>query len=426
MKYTYKSKKSLVVMISVYLIVFAIMSLTRFFTFIQLKMFDRDGYLSHILRFENQSFYDEIAYGTSVVFNTFIYFINLFCNNLDSTFRILNIISIVLLGFLGGVIILKNRDEHKWLTFLFIPLFMLFWLNDEQVQWTNNDIFLSVIVLLIYLHLFTSYKLGNKALNLGVLFALLFSTRLEFSLVLFPSFILCLIVFYINKLIKVKNIFIFGVIFIITMLLLNWPSIIENGKLSSYVKGGDYGSFNTVGTLRMFDENKVQIIRKEIYLESTSDEYVKDYIEKQHIDDLPNNVFEFMVRYPIYYLKLFALNIINVFLFLFRRYTFLLIFPVLLFFQNFKKQKIKIFWNIEQLPFFMFLTSCFFLFFVLHTVVEYRWLDTIEFLLLFSIYKSMQQLYKMKYKIRMLNILLFTSLGLLIIFNLRTLINIIY
>lgn len=425
MKLIFNKPKSVYTLISVYLLVFTIMSLTRFFSFIKLEMFDRDRYLSHLIRFENRSLYDQIAHGTSVVFNVFVYAINFFTHNLDSSFRILNIISVLLLGFIGGIIIYKNRDENKWLSYLFVPLFLLFWLNDEQVQWTNNDIFLSVIVLLIYLLIFTSYKVGNKAINLGVLFGLLFSTRLVFSMVILPAFAFCFFVFYINDLIKFKKIFVFTGTFIIVMFLLNIPSIIDNGKLSSYVKGGDYGSFNTVGTLRMFDENRVQIIRKEIYYESSSDEIVNEYIKKNKISNFPKNVFEFMITYPMYYLKLFALNILNILMFLFRRYAFLLIFPLLYFFVNFKKKKYKLFCDLDILPYIMFLTSCFFLLFVLHTVVEFRWLDTMEFLLIFSIYKSMQYLYNIKYKIRMLNTLLFTSLGLLVIFNLRTIINII-
>jgi hypothetical protein len=421
MKYRYKSQKSLVVVVSVYLIVFAIMSLTRFFSFIQLKMFDRDGYLNHINRFEDQSFYDEIAYGTSVVFNAFIYFINYFHNNLDSSFRILNVISVVLLGLLGGIIIFKNRDEHKWLTFLFIPLFMLFWLNDEQVQWTNNDIFLSVIVLLIYLLLFTSYRLGNKAVNLGILFALLFSTRLEFSLVLIPSFIFCFVTLLMNKKIKKKHLSLFSITFILCLFVIHYPSIIESSNLSGFVKneGLNYNHINSLGTMIMFDTDTWSFVGNyNNYWDVEKIEYYKDYYQ---ITKLPDNFLEFIIRYPGYYIKLFLLNQSSILIHFFRRYGFMIFFPLIMLIQDFKIKKWQILIDKENLPFTMFLISSFTLSLVLNTIVEFRWFDTFEFLLLLSIFISIKKM--INKNIRFQSILIITLI-LVTIFNLRTIVNI--
>lgn len=409
-----------------YLLTLTCMSLMRFFSFIQMNVFDRDRYLAHINSFEGKSFYDQIAYGTSVVFNGVIYLIDFFVKNLDVSFTILNIISVILLGWIGGVIVYSNKSNYKWLNILFVPLFLLFWLNDEQVQWTNNDIFLSVIVLLIYLILFTPYKLINKTISLGVLLALLFSTRLYFSLVLVPAFAFCFIVFCIHKSITIKKVLVFIGVFCVGMLMFNFPSLIEKGKLSAYVKGGDYASYNTVGTLRMFDEHRVKLIRKEIYVESSSTEFVEEYKKLHNIKELPKGVLRFMIAYPVYYLKLFGLNVVNLSLYLFRRYAFLLILPLLSLYVNLKNDSIKAIFSKQQLPFMMFMISCFSLLLVLHTVIEFRWLDTIEFLIVFSIFKALHDLYKRKYKIKRLNIIVVLSLLLLTIFNVRTVINMFY
>lgn len=420
-------KITIKILIGLYLLTLGIMSLLRFFTFLNMKMFDRDRYIYHINQFENQSFYDQIAYGTSTVFNAFIYVIDYFCKNLDTSFKILNVVSVIGLGTIGGVIIYKNKGKQKWITLLFLPVFMFLWLNDEQLHWTNNDIFLSVIVLLLYLVIFTVDIITNKiAIVLGLLFGIMYATRFEFSLVLLPAFIYCFIVLYLNKKIDIKKLMYVFMSFVITLSLINYPSINEHHKLSTYVKGGDYGSYNTVGTLRMFDENKVQLIRKEIYVESSSSEIVNEYQQKHQIEELPNNVFKFMVAYPWYYLKLYGLNIVNVFVFLFRRYALFVIFPFLFLYKKIKEQGVKSFYSLDQVPFLMFLISSFFLLFVLHTVIEFRWLDTIEFLIIFAIFRAIKYLYNISYKLKWLDRITVASLMLLSVFNLRTIINIFY
>ena len=170
----------------------------------------------------------------------------------------------------------------------------------------------------------------------------------------------------------------------------------------------------------MFDEKKVQIIRKEIYFSSTGKSVIEKYKEKYEINTFPSNGIQFAFKYPFYYLKLLGLNIINVIVYLFRRFSLLLIFPVIHFSLGFRRNKFKVFVDKGLAPFYMFLISCFSLLFVLNTVIEFRWMDTFEFLMLFAIFNSFKFLSEKSKLPKTVFIIFCLSLISLTVFNFNT------
>ena len=204
-------------------------SLTKFYNTLSFsdKMFDRDGYILHIDRFEGIGFYDQIVFGTSIFFNSIIYAIDFIFDNLDVSFKIINILSAIALALIGGLLIYRNKSNNLWVNIFFVPLYGFFWFDNSELTWTNNDVFLSVLFLLIYYVIFTSIKVTRKAIIIGLLLGLAFSTRTHFSILLLPGLFYVLLTTKISNDIKPKLFFYFTALFLGVISLFHFPSLKE-------------------------------------------------------------------------------------------------------------------------------------------------------------------------------------------------------
>ena len=400
-----------------FLIVTSVMVFVRRYN-LGLVIYDIDEYIYNYNDFLAKGFYTKVAEGTSVLYYVFIYGIqNIFSLSTKDSFLVTNILSQVLIAGLGSSIILSLKNKgNKLIIILSIIYYSLLWLNDEQYGLSRNDLFLGVLAMLLYRVLLIE-KIKYKNIYIGVVLALMFSIR-SLTLILIPSLMVYYIVdYYKNKYDVLKTVRDVFISFFIIIVFFHFPSIIENHQLSFYDKNKgisekdfDWNDINTLATLRMFDENKMELMTKNMYW-GWNKEKVDIYKEKYNIKKSPKNFFEFLKKYPIYYFKLFALNTFNVVLYVFRRYAFFIFLPLIFLFKN----RFKI--TNDNISFIMFITTLASLLIVVVTVIEMRWLITFEFLFFLAIIQSYINLKNKK----VINYVAIISFVLLIVFNVKTL-----
>ena len=153
--------------------------------------------------------------------------------------------------------------------------------------------FFTLLFFIIFFHIKKNRESKSLYIYLGLILALMLSTRMM-SVLIFPTFFLILGVYFykekINyKLIIHKSTFIV-VSFIIGLLLLNYPSIKEKGKLSFMEKKIEYKNVSWPQvqylTAIWLEEGKLK------YGKHCKPEDVVAYIDENGSNSLPNSVFE--------------------------------------------------------------------------------------------------------------------------------------
>lgn len=387
--------------------------------------YDIDEFMIQFQEYLSLGYYDKVSDGTSIIHNVLLSFINLFIKDIQMVFYWLNVFSQLAISIIGVKILILDKKQNKWLVILFSIYWCLLWVNDEQHGLSRNDLLLGVFMMLTYYFLFNQkISINCKSILVGIFIALALSTR-EITIIFLPA-----VVFYILsnfKEYKVKFLLMTAISFVVITGVLHYPSLKENNKISFYdknknlnSKGFNWNDINTLATLRMFDESKVEVINKNMYW-GWNGEKVKKYKKQYNITKSPTNSVSFFFKYPLYYLKLLSLNLLNILIFTFRRYSLFIFYPLILLILSYRNKSLSLDQKRAINMFGMFIITTFCLLFSINTIIEVRWLISIEILLFYSIflsYKSIVSLYPNK--IRILNVV---SFSILILFNLRTIIN---
>lgn len=394
---------------------------------------DGDFFIRNFKNYLIYGHYNSVVSGISVVYNLVLSFIFRFTENINETFLVLNTFSQVSVGLIGLFIIKKRFSNKAYAISFFMIYFLLFFINNDEFTDSRNDMFLSLIFSVIFLVLF---RIINKKslkrerfLIVGLLFALALGTRSFSVLFIAPYFIFVIYLFYHYKLKDVlfsQVLFLFSFIFF--TITIHYPSIKENNKLSFFDKNKDQNinwiHLNTIATKKMFETNKIQLIRKDIYWEMVNKKNYENYLKTHNISesDLPNNIFEYIKYDYVNYLKLFFLNIINTLIYLVRHFGLLFIFPFIYLIKELKLNGVRnLLKNQNNLFFLMFLAFYFPLMIIMNAVIEFRWFNSFVLLFYISIIISFDYFYRKKPKLS--KRLFFSSLLLLLILNCRTVLS---
>lgn len=372
----------------VYLLSFFILIIPRQIMFVSNEIFDRDRYIWLFKDFIKNGSYNSIIKGTSVLFNLWNLLLYKFVTqDINLLFKLTNYISVFIICFIGCKI-LNRSIKQKFVLLLLATMYCLLWLDNIQLTWSNDDLFLTIFVMIIYLYIVDNpIKISDyQYVLLGSIYGLMFSIR-ELSILLLP--ILFLFMFQLKTTIKQIILFIGGLL--ITILVFHFPSLLENKKLSFYDKNSEfYKIVNTLGMLEFYENGAINFSMKDLYNQVWDTEKIENLTNKYQIKTFPNNIFSVIYNYPLPYLKMFIVNILYVIKYLFRRYAFLLMLPLYMLINDIRtKHK-----NSQHFYVVYFILGVFTLLFVLNTFIEFRWLNIFEFLLFFSIAKAIDHLYK--------------------------------
>jgi hypothetical protein len=389
---------------------------------------DKDYYLKNFIDYLEKGHYAKVAEGTTVVYNFVLKCIYTFVGDAIMSFFILNLASQLFIGFIGFFIIKRWYKNHIYALSFFAFYFLLIWINNEQLSYKRNDLFLGVFFLGITYNILEIIHANSirkrNFIYIGILLSLAFGTRYFSILFLLPYLVF---VVYLLKNFQLKEVLkaqiLFGVVFLIGTICIHYPSLKENGRLSFYNKDIDqkvvWMDINTLATKKMFDTNGVQIIRKDVYWKMLNPETRNSFVTENKIDinNLPKNILEYAVNYPIYYIKLIGLNTLNTVVYFFRHYGLLFLLPFLYLVQYFRK-RIK---QPELMPIVLFLTFWSSILLVINSVIEFRWFASFEILFYISVITSLNYFYKKnKY---FANGVFFSSLIIMSMMNIRTIMN---
>jgi hypothetical protein len=400
----------------------------------EIKIGDGDFFIRKFNSYLDLGHYQSVVNGTSVVYNFALKSLYTFTGNVNLTFLIFNSISLLTIGLIGFFIIKKWYGKKNHVISFFMIYYMLITFNSDEFYDSRNDLFLAVIFMIIYvlIHKVINCKtLKLKVfISIGLLYALAIGTRIFSILFIIPYIIFVVYLLYNFKLKKVALSQVFFILsFLITTILIHYPSIKKNGTISSFDKSEDQNinwiHLNTIATKKMFETKKIELIRKSVYWEMVNREKYYLYLKEHNIleSELPNTISEY-IRYDfVNYSKLIVLNLINTILYFFRHLGFLFILPFLYFIREVKSKGIHLLRNKNNLFFIMFMLFYLSLISILNTIIEFRWFSSFMILFYISIIISFNYYYKMKP--------LFTkrifigSLVFLIVLNIRTIINLI-
>lgn len=407
--------------IKTYVVIFVILIFLRNYLFITSPIFDRDRYVVLFNDYIKLGFYNAVSNGTSILFNLWNHLLFYIFPDTDIVFKLTNYISVIVTIVFGILILNKKNLKLKLETkLLFGIMFSCFMLDSIQIAWTNNDLFLTSFVMVLYWLLIGGNEFKYKGCAIGVVYAFMFSIR-AFSILLLP---ILLYLMYYQKLFKFKSILGLLICFITVLLGFNYPSLLENGSLSFYDKNKNtYNVLNTLSTLDMFRGNtKINWFMRDIYNQSWSDEKIKFLTEKYKVESYSTNGISFMLNYPLEYFKLMLLNCFYLMRFFFKRYAFLILLPIYYLIMDIKSKNYLKNKNTLLISFLIGILS---LLSILYCVIEFRWLVTFEFLLVIAIAISYNRFLKDNNVSKNLKITIFGSFILLGIFNVISIIKLI-
>lgn len=262
---------------------------------------DEGGFLHVFNIFIESGFYEANVYGNSTVFNGISYLFYLVGFDRLMSLRITNLFSAISSIYLLWFFIIRNFNH---LSRLYRNAIMITSVNAMIVVSFIfsgiNDTFITFFTILFFIIL---YKIkGNKGKKnllyfffIGGVFALILSTR-KMGVLLFPTFIFVLILYFYNQKFGFKIIMnrvsIIAVSFLLGLLLFNYPSLKENGKLSFHEKkieteGVSWPQLQYL-TAIWLEEGKVE------YGKHCKPKDVIAYISKNGNKSLPNSVLETM------------------------------------------------------------------------------------------------------------------------------------
>ena len=349
---------------------------------------DEGGFLHALNIFIDAGFYEANVYGNSTIFNSISYLFYLIGLDPLMSLRVTSLLFAIFSIYLLWVLIRKNFNH---LPKLYKNAIMLTSVNAMIVMSFIfsgiNDVFMTFFTLLFFI-IFFKIKQDKENKNiilyilLGGIFALILSTR-KMGVLLFPTFIIVLTLYFYNKKFNYKifasRVSIITLSFLLGLILLNYPSLKENGKLSFHEKkieteGVSWPQLQYL-TAIWLEEGKVE------YGKHCKPEDVVEYVEKNGENSLPNSVFETIT---FNFSRSFKTSTREAF-YLIKPYTrllsFVFIFGVFLFFRGvyIKEINIKKIINNEIVVFFINYTLIFVL--IICTYIEFRWFMPLVILL---------------------------------------------
>ena len=341
---------------------------------------DEGGFLYVFNIFIESGFYEANMYGNSTIFNSISYLFYLIGLDPLMSLRVTSLLFAIFSIYLLWVLIRKNFNH---LPKLYKNAIMLTSVNAMIVMSFIfsgiNDVFMTFFTLLFFI-IFFKIKQDKENKNiilyilLGGIFALILSTR-KMGILLFPTFIIVLTLYFYNKKFNYKifasRVSIITLSFLLGLILLNYPSLKENGKLSFHEKkieteGVSWPQLQYL-TAIWLEEGKVE------YGKHCKPEDVLAYISDNGINSLPNSILETM----IFNIPRSIKTAIREGTYLIKPYTRLLglvfLLGVLLFFKGIftKEINIKKIINNEIVVFFINYTLIFVL--IICTYIEFRW-----------------------------------------------------
>ena len=349
---------------------------------------DEGGFLHAFNIFIDAGFYEANVYGNSTVFNCISYLFYLVGAGRLMSLRITSLFLALVSIYLLWVLISKYFNH---LPKLYKNAIMLTSVNAMIVMSFIfsgiNDVFMTFFTLLFFI-IFFKIKQDKENKNiilyilLGGIFALILSTR-KMGVLLFPTFIIVLTLYFYNKKFNYKifasRVSIITLSFLLGLILLNYPSLKENGKLSFHEKkieteGVSWPQLQYL-TAIWLEEGKVE------YGKHCKPEDVLAYISDNGINSLPNSILETM----IFNIPRSIKTAIREGTYLIKPYTRLLglvfLLGVLLFFKGIftKEINIKKIINNEIVVFFINYTLIFVL--IICSYIEFRWFMPLVILL---------------------------------------------
>jgi hypothetical protein len=385
---------------------------------------NNDGYITGFESFLKNGWYVETSTGTTSVYYLTISFVYQLTNSVSLSFFIVNLLSQVILVVLGVFILIKLKPK-KW-SLLYRSIFLLYVMRTlilESYNKASNDTFMGVFVLIIlYLLIVKVYKesiISQYVLMfIGVFLAFAFGVR-PTAVLLIP---LILITFWLWKVRYqisysklIANVAVLFITFSVVTSLIHFPSLIENSKLSFYDKSNN-GQSNWMQknflALKSLEANNQPFTNDNVW--KTTFEEVKQYVQENGADSLPTNLMKAIQKKPVLYLKVYFYNTLKTLEWLFRFSGFLILLPLI---SAFSKKKNKEY----NVPAILFVGFSMVLFSLLFSVVELRWYLGYEILSYLAIGHSLKNIELNKKPL--LNAIFIFSVGLVALFNLRSLIN---
>ncbi len=263
---------------------------------------DEVGFLNGFNFYLINGWYESVKSGTSPLFNLFGYFIYCVTENKLLSLKILSIVSLFLIVFFWTLFLFKDFAVKGLNLFLAFLLLLNMALVRDVYFFAVDDplfiVFMSLTFIFLYRSISNPYKSFFYSILVGVSYAAALSVRALFVFYFFGLFMILLILL-INKSINLKYIFSMVSSFMITVLIIHYPSINEKKKLSFHSKDfkGEkvtYAEINYLGLIR----NKENLLRGRIHkLRPTSMEVIQ-YRQNHGQDALPKTYLDGILKSP--------------------------------------------------------------------------------------------------------------------------------
>lgn len=373
---------------------------------------DPDRYKESFAFFNKNGFYEASVHGTSLLYNSVIWVFYKLFNNVDAAIITVNILSELIVLFVGLQLLKKIKGTVDRIYFYAIAATYIFiTLNIHSYVRTANDTFLAVFIAIIFYILFaklpTTQKTNLYYIYIGLLLGICTAIR-PTSLFLFVIVAVFFGIKFLFQSLQFKNLlsagFIIGVSCATIISLIHYPSLKEKGTLSFYNKNFEkdvnWIQRNYLG-LKKIQEGKEPLHKSAIFNKTPFSE-VRTYVQENGEDSLPNSSLKFVQKDPKLYAQVVAYNVVYSVAKFIRYYGCMLVFPLLIFFQ-------KPWFGSQKIAFWLFITYTLLICMLCFTMMEYRWYIGYEILLLMAILASIPLLRK-KFKNTVLDVLFTISL----------------
>jgi hypothetical protein len=286
------------ILASLSILVYALIRFNKNFRLVIPAKGDETSYLPVFEMFISKSgFAKANIYGNSTVYNLVASFFNLFTEHKILSLRITTL-------FFGFLTLASLWYFQKKFFNLSKELNLVSFLTSINVIVVAsfvfsgvNDQIISFLTVLFFILIFSLKEKKYHYYTLGIVLALFFSTRLM-VVVLLPSIFYVIFLklkkMNINIKQKLKNVFLILFAFATTLIVFNYPSLIEKGKLSFHSKEGDHGgvayniNWSQMQYLAAIGQEKGEIKHNKHY----SWKQVREYLDEHGENSLPKTTTE--------------------------------------------------------------------------------------------------------------------------------------
>ncbi len=421
------SKNALKVMSLLFVLVWAILLVINY-SKATLTPGNNDDYFGHFEEYKTLGFYEASIKGTSAVYNIALSVVDTITNDTPTTFFALNLMVLLLLVWIGLSFLRKYVEQKDQpLSTLTIIVFGLALLDLRSFMKASNDSFLGVFVLLslflVFRILIKRKEQGYNFVILGFLLGLstgIRATALFLILMTGVAFITYLLRKEEGILLRFKKTILLGIIMVLTIAALHYPSLSQNGSLSFRDKNPVNSEVNWIQRnylgLKKIQQGKEKLNRAAIW-QNTKFEVVEVYVKEHGPDSLPKSYGEVLQRDPWLLTQITAYNIGFVFLRFIRFYGLLIFIPLLYLFRRPLKDK-------KKLPLVLFAIFTMAISTVCFTFIEMRWFIGFEILVPLGILLTLSKTQE-KIGIERLRLLFSLSFLVVTLFNIKSILAII-